>query len=392
MNSKLAYTVTQINNHAKSVLENSIKRVYVKGEVSSFKKYESRNAYFLLKDNKSEISCTIINYNYPFDINDGENITIFGNVSIYTFKGKFQLLVHDIYKSGVGEQLVKLSELKNKFQKEGLFDSIYKKDLPAYPAKIAIITSDQGAVLNDIINIIQRRSPYLELLVYNTLVQGKTAVNEISKGIDKINKIDDVDIMIIARGGGSFEDLMPFNNEQLVRKIFLSHIPVISAIGHDSDITLADLVADVRASTPSEAAELASPNIIDLQIMITNILNKILKVIKQNIVEKKHLTESISSKLVFKSQNCGLNQKQIKIENFYSSICNSIFFKVDKKYDTIINNKKILKQNNITSLKKMGFSIIRKNNIIVNDKNKLNFNDVISIDMHNGVIKAKVEK
>ena len=276
MNKKNSYTVTQINNHAKSILEKNLSNIYVKGEISSFKKYDSGHAYFILKDSTSEISCTAFNYEYPYIIENGEEITIFGNISIYLYKGKYQLIVNDIYRNGVGQNLLFLKELKNKLKNEGIFDTIHKKSLPLYPFKIGIVTSIDGAVINDIINILNRRAPFLELFINNTIVQGKNASRELISSINDFNFSNIVDVIILARGGGSFEDLMPFNNEEFVKTIFKSNIPIISAVGHESDFTLTDLVADIRASTPSEAAEICSPSKLNLVQLIDHISNSII--------------------------------------------------------------------------------------------------------------------
>jgi len=387
-----SYTVTQINNHAKSILEKKLDKIYVKGEVSSFKKYESGHAYFILKDESSEISCTVFNYKYPYMLVDGQQITTFGNISIYSFKGKFQLIINDIYIDGIGQNLLVLKELKNKLKNEGLFDLVHKKKIPLYPFKIGVITSIDGSVINDIINILNRRAPFLEIIISNSLVQGKNASIDLISSINKFNLNKNVDVIILARGGGSFEDLMPFNDEGLVRCIFNSFIPIISAVGHESDFTLVDLVSDYRASTPSEAAEICSPSQSSLVQYINDIINLLSNSI-QDILQSKNNSVNNMNLNLKRTLACSMIDNN---NDYIKSISGRLLSKINSIFDiytyNIINNKKLLKKNNIISLKKMGLSIVRKNKKIINTKNNLNFDDKISIEFYKGKINAKVIK
>ena len=386
------YTVTQLNNHAKSILENNINNVWLKGEISSFKKYTSGHAYFTLKDEKAEISCTIFNYNDSLNFIDGINITINGDVSIYTNKGKFQIIVKDSYVDGDGKIFVDLNKLKNKLFNEGLFDKSSKKKLPFFPINIGIITSLDGAVYKDLINILNRRSPYLNIFVINTLVQGKTAPNMLIDSIKKLNTVYNIDAIIIARGGGSYEDLMCFNDEMLVREIFKAKVPIISAIGHETDFTLCDLVADVRVSTPSEAAEIVAPSIQDLFQIIDSKLLDIKTIVESSIIDSdlnlfrfkmKNLSERkidfLNHKILY------LSSVMDKIELYSKNKIKTYFLKID-----VI--KKTLKKNNINYLKKIGFSIVTKKNKIIISQNQLSINDNILIELNNGKIKAIVKE
>ena len=386
------YTVTQLNNHAKSILENNINNVWLKGEISSFKKYTSGHAYFTLKDEKAEISCTIFNYNDSLNFIDGINITINGDVSIYANKGKFQIIVKDSYVDGDGKIFVDLNKLKNKLFNEGLFDKSSKKKLPFFPINIGIITSLDGAVYKDLINILNRRSPYLNIFVINTLVQGKTAPNMLIDSIKKLNTVYNIDAIIIARGGGSYEDLMCFNDEMLVREIFKAKVPIISAIGHETDFTLCDLVADVRVSTPSEAAEIVAPSIQDLFQIIDSKLLDIKTIVESSIIDSdlnlfrfkmKNLSERkidfLNHKILY------LSSVMDKIELYSKNKIKTYFLKID-----VI--KKTLKKNNINYLKKIGFSIVTKKNKIIISQNQLSINDNILIELNNGKIKAIVKE
>ena len=387
-----SYTVTQINNHAKSILEKKLEKVYVKGEVSSFKKYESGHAYFILKDFSSEISCTIFNYNYPYQLQDGQEITTFGNISIYAMKGKFQLIVNDVYIDGIGQNLLFLKKLKSKLTKEGLFDLIHKKKIPLYPFKVGIVTSIDGAVIDDILNILNRRAPFLEILISNTLVQGKDAPSDIIESLTKFDSENKVDVIILARGGGSFEDLMAFNDENLVRFIYNLTTPIITAVGHESDYTLVDLVSDLRASTPSEAAEICCTSKTDLVQYINNIHFSIINTVKNELNQKNNSIKNINLSLKRSLATTIID----KNSTYVQSISVRIFDKINSLFNiyrqNVLHSKKLLKKNNINSLKKIGFSIVKKNKKIINSENKLNFDDNISIEFYKGKIKAKVIK
>ena len=387
-----SYTVTQINNHAKSIVEKKLDKVYVKGEVSSFKKYESGHAYFILKDFSSEISCTIFNYNYPYQLEDGQEITTFGNISIYTIKGKFQLIVNDVYIDGIGQNLMFLKELKSKLSKEGLFDLIHKKKIPLYPFKIGIVTSIDGAVIDDIVNILNRRAPFLEIFISNSLVQGKDASFDMIKSINKFDTKYKVDIIILARGGGSFEDLMAFNDENLIRCIYNLTTPIITAIGHESDYTLVDLVSDLRASTPSEAAEICCTSKVNLIQYINDKFFSITNTVKNQLNQKNSLIKNINITLKSSLAIAKIDKNSSYVQSVSTRIFDKIYSLFNIYKQNVLNAKKLLKKNNINSLKKIGFSIVKKNNKIINTQNKLNFDDNISIELYKGKIKAKVIK
>ena len=286
---KIIFTVTQINNQINSIIRNHFNTIYVKGEISSFNVYSSGHAYFTLKDKDSEIPCVFFNFfknNSNQQVSDNSKVTLVADLAMYVNKGKLQLYVKEIHPSGEGELWLEYTKLKNKLEEEGLFNPLYKKNIPFISNKIGIITSSMGSVIRDIINIINRRSPYLDLVFADTIVQGRIASTEIIKSIRKLNSDLSIDLIIIARGGGSIEDLMCFNDENVVREVYASNIPIISAIGHETDFTLCDFVSDLRASTPSEAAEICSADINTLNITI-NELNQSIYLNVNNILESK---------------------------------------------------------------------------------------------------------
>ena len=255
-------TVTQLNNQVKSILETRFKQLWKEGEVSNPKTYPSGHIYFTLKDSMSEISAVQFSGSRrvgSMDITHGMKVVAYGSPTVYLRGGRYQFIVDTLYPSGKGELWLAYEQLKQRLESEGLFDQNRKRPIPSFPTCIGVVTSENGAVLRDIIHVITRRAPHVEILVKPARVQGEGAAREIESGIIELNSYGRPDIIIIARGGGSLEDLWCFNDEQLAYTIFRSEIPVISAVGHETDFTISDFVADLRAPTPSAAAELAVP-------------------------------------------------------------------------------------------------------------------------------------
>ncbi|PKN73234.1 MAG: exodeoxyribonuclease VII large subunit [Candidatus Cloacimonetes bacterium HGW-Cloacimonetes-3] len=271
------FSVFEVTRHLRQVIESSLEPLYVAGEVSSFTHHSSGHMYFNLKDENATLRCTFFkNSNYRLDFKpvEGMQVVCFGKITVFEKGGTYNLNVQSMSQAGLGAMQKKFEELKRKLNQEGLFDAVHKQPIPKYPNKIGIVTSPTGAALQDIQNIIVRRYP-AELQVYPALVQGADAAAQIVKGIQYFNQMQEVDIIIVTRGGGSQEDLFCFNDEALARAIFASRIPVISAVGHEIDFTLADFVADLRAPTPSAAAELAVPDKKDLLSLLASLARRL---------------------------------------------------------------------------------------------------------------------
>ena len=266
-NTQEIVSVSEINKRAKSLLEENFPFVWIEGEVSNFFSAASGHWYFSLKDESSEIRCAMFsnkNLQISFEPKDGDHLVVNGTLSIFEGRGQYQLIVEHVELAGEGALLRAFEELKKKLHSEGLFDDSLKKALPPYPKKIAVVTSPDGAVIQDIINVLDRRSPFFNLVVVPTLVQGDKAAAQISIAIKKASKLKNIGLIILARGGGSIEDLWAFNSEEVARTITKCSIPIISAIGHETDFTIADFVADLRAPTPSIAAEIVSQSYSEL--------------------------------------------------------------------------------------------------------------------------------
>ena len=266
-NTQEIVSVSEINKRAKSLLEENFPFVWIEGEVSNFFSAASGHWYFSLKDESSEIRCAMFsnkNLQISFEPKDGDHLVVNGTLSIFEGRGQYQLIVEHVELAGEGALLRAFEELKKKLHSEGLFDDSLKKELPPYPKKIAVVTSPDGAVIQDIINVFNRRSPFIDLVVVPSLVQGEKAPPMICEAIDKTIKLKTIDLIILARGGGSIEDLWAFNTEEVARAIRNCSIPIISAVGHETDFSISDFVADLRAPTPSIAAEIISQSYSEL--------------------------------------------------------------------------------------------------------------------------------
>ena len=276
--SQNSLSVSELTLKIKSLIEPEFSDVWVKGEISNFKHHTSGHMYFTLKDKAAELRCVMfrgLNQKIKFKPEDGMDVLIQGKVTVYETKGQYQLIVQAMEPAGIGTLFLAFEALKKQLQNEGLFDPAKKRPLPKYPNKVGIVTSQSGAALSDMLNIFQRRAPYVELILRPTVVQGEEASRDIVNGIIELDRINTIDIIIIGRGGGSIEDLWPFNEELLARAISQCKTPIISAVGHETDITISDMVSDVRAPTPSAAAEISAPSASELDQIISNKLNEL---------------------------------------------------------------------------------------------------------------------
>lgn len=282
-------TVTQLNTYIKSLLEGDIhlKTVYVVGEISNFKHYfKSGHMYLTLKDDCTQIKAVMFaSYaaRVKFKPEDGIRVICRGRVAVYDKDGAYQLYIEDMQPDGVGALSLAFEQLKEKLSKEGLFDPCYKKTIPQYPAKIGVATSNMGAAVEDIKNVTKRRYPLAEIVIAPTIVQGDKAPTDIVKSIELLDSIDGIDVIIVGRGGGSLEDLWAFNTEEVARAVFNCRTPIISAVGHETDFTICDFVADLRAETPSAAAEKAVPDINVLISTVSNYSDRIAFLIKNKL-------------------------------------------------------------------------------------------------------------
>jgi len=361
-------TVSEVTNYIKRMLDNDfiLSNLSVKGEISNLKYHGSGHIYFTLKDSNGKVNCVMFKGNavlLDFALEEGMEVVIKGRASIYPATGSFQLYCDEIKKEGLGDLFIKFEKLKEKLSKAGYFDGENKKPLPRYPEKIGIVTSPTGAAIKDIINVSTRRSTLVDLILYPAKVQGIGAYKEIIKGINYFNKTKSVDIIIVGRGGGSIEELWNFNEEELAKAIFNSNIPIISAVGHEIDFTISDFVADFRAATPSQGAEIAVPLSSDMEAKINDI--------------SRILDRRIDDKLkICKSDLAGV-ERILKIHSPIAKISNS-YLEVDKLKDRLnfmIKSKIKRDKNQIENLNNLLLAhnpirVISKGYAIIEDEEK----------------------
>lgn len=389
-------TVSALNRYVKNLIDNDelLGMVYIKGEISNFKKHYSGHLYFTLKDESCLIKCVMFKTytpNLDFEPKDGDSVLILGSVAVYERDGIYQIYVKGMEIDGVGALYAEYEKLKARLADEGLFDEDKKKPIPMLPKSIGVITSKTGAVIRDIINVTTRRFPNVNIKLYPASVQGAGAAATIVKALEYFNEKKNVDVIIVARGGGSLEDLWPFNEEVTARAIYASEIPVISAVGHETDFTIADFVADLRAPTPSAAGELAVPEINEVKWKINNSQNKLKILLKQKVEAMKARFEKIMKSRIFKDPFDMLRQRQMTISNFEKQMANKV--KLNLKDNRISLIEKISKLDALSPLKTLtrGYAIVEnKENKVVTSTNDLESGDVVKIVLQDGNREATI--
>ena len=389
-------TVSQLNSYIKACFEcdENLKNIFVVGEISNFRVATSGHLYFSLKDEKSIIHAVMFSSsakNISFDIKDGISVMVKGKVSCYEASGQYQIYVQQINPYGVGAVHLAYEKLKSKLSNVGIFDEKFKKSIPKYPKKIGVITSKTGAVIHDIKNVISRRYPICEILLYPVNVQGEKSSEQIVNGINYFNVNQNADVIIIGRGGGSIEDLWAFNKEEVARAVFVSAIPIISAVGHETDVTICDFVADKRVSTPSVAAEIAVPDMNNLKIDLKNFRNRIFILLKAFINSKENNLANLKLNLDKKNIMNFLNLQSDRIANLKSRL--NIFYKnyLEKKRLKLDKFKKVLDAYSQELILKRGYSVIfdsKGKNLKSVDKIPENFK--VKIVLSDGVLECNL--
>ncbi len=433
--------VTEINNYIKDILDNNayLNKVYLKGEISNFKNHTRGHLYFTLKDEFSRINAVMFQSratSLSFIPEDGMNVLVTGRVSAYPASGSYQIYVDSMELDGLGNLYIEFEKLKEKLFKEGLFNKEHKKEIPKFPERIGVITASTGAAVKDIMSTIKRRFPLCEVILFPTLVQGAEAAPNIVKQIEVADTYN-CDTLIVGRGGGSIEDLWAFNEEIVARAIYKAKTPIISAVGHEPDVTISDFVADLRAPTPTGAAEMAVPTVHDINKLLNQYhlrLDNDIKTIVNNkfilwhnlknsfvlknpmslyeIKEQKldklidNLNYNIQSILVDKKSAMDKKINEVKLINPERLIisCNNKLKEIVLNINNIID-KRIIKETNyldniIGTLKivnplnilSSGYSLVEKNNKVLKSSKGLKVNDILSIKFHKGEVKARVEE
>lgn len=433
--------VSALNQYIKLLIDGNtyLHKVYLKGEISNFKHHMSGHYYFSLKDEESKINAIMFRSNtggLKFTPEDGKKVLVEGRISCYPAQGTYQIYVEKMEEDGLGNLYILYEELKKKLEAEGLFAAAHKKEIPKYPAKIGIVTAPTGAAIKDIISTIKRRYPICETILFPALVQGKAAAPDIARQIMKAQEFD-IDVLIVGRGGGSIEDLWAFNEEIVARAIYESNIPVISAVGHEIDYTISDFVADLRAPTPTGAAEMAVPTILEVQNILNHntrvlksalrekigMLKQILKKCEESYIlknptmlyegkmqkldtlseglnrlinglleKKKYSLEQIRSSYILKNPLLIYQNKEEKINSYRNESTNLIKQILEKKSHTMNMKINTLKLVNPLNILEKGYSLVTKEDKIIKSSKDLNKNDIISIKMKEGSVTASVKE
>lgn len=391
-------SVSDLNKTVKVFLDTNpvFNNFLVEGEISSLRdKYSSGHIYFTLKDNSASVSAIMFKQyakNLNFILEEGKKVLVKGRPSIYEKDGRYQLIVYDIKEVGIGNLSQKFELLKQKLQNEGLFDEKHKKPLPKRPDKIVAVTSGEGAAIHDIINVLKRRYPLCCLEIYSVPVQGEKAAEKITNAINKLDKNSDADLIIVGRGGGSYEDLFCFNDENLARAIFNCHIPIISAVGHEVDFTISDFVADKRAATPTAAAEIAVPDIND---ELTKLRET--KLFFDNFIQSKieNLTLRLSNyknHRLLSSPEALINEKFMRLDIITKNLISAtekIIGNKNLEFSKLVSQMKSLDPKTIMS---RGYAFVKKQDKVIKSVDEIDSSDKLNLIMYDGEITVSVDE
>ena len=384
-------SVSEVSNYLKKIIDNDfiLMNLSVKGEISNLKYHSSGHIYFSLKDEGSKINAVMFRddkSSLNFKLEEGMSIIVKGRVSIYPASGSLQLYVKSVEQEGEGNLFIKFERLKERLKDEGYFNEEHKKPIPIFPKRIGIITSETGAAVRDIINVSRRRNSLVDLILYPAQVQGKNAYKTLIEGIRYFDENKSVDVIILGRGGGSIEELWNFNEEELAKEIFKCKIPIISAVGHETDFTISDFVSDLRAATPSQAAEIAVPLEEDLYLNIKGAEEFLNKEIKGLLLKEREKVKSLEKMINLQSPKEKIVNSYIEIDNLKKRLNSKILSKIyiEKEKLTGINN--LLMANNPISLLNKGYAIIEDEKEIIKSIEQLKNDKDIEITLKDGKV------
>lgn len=390
------YTVSQVNRYIKKVIENDffLSELYIEAEISNFKVHSSGHIYFTLKDSGASINAVMFKSNaekLKFVPENGIKVIANGYISLYEKTGQYQIYVSSLEVAGVGGLYLAFEQLKARLEKAGVFDQKHKKAIPTMPKTVAVITSPTGAAIRDIINVAGRRNPNVELVVVPTLVQGENAGSDIVKAIDKVNRWGKADVIILGRGGGSIEDLWAFNEEIVARAIFKSEIPIISAVGHETDFTIADFIADLRAPTPSAAAEIAVPEGNSINQKVISYYDKINKSMVEKINEYNSRFKVAQNSYGFRGFYDLIRDNQIYINKLSDRLYSRLNHNVVENKLRLKNCIDNIENKSPLNLLKKGYLIVcDENEKVIKSKNDVKVGDKVSVKADDGSFRAEV--
>lgn len=388
------YRVSELTREIKQVLEMSFPRLWVEGEISNFKRHSSGHLYFTLKDEGSQINCAMWRFRANgllFEPQDGMQVLVEGEVQVYEKGGYYQLIVHQIQPAGIGALQMRFEQLKQKLRAEGLFEEAHKKPLPAFPERVGVVTSPTGAAIRDIISVVRRRFPAVEIILYPVRVQGEGAAEEIARAIREFNDYGQVDVLIVGRGGGSLEDLWAFNEEVVARAIFESRIPVISAVGHEVDFSIADFVADRRAPTPSAAAEMAVKDRVELLGGLRYYQEKLASLLLNRVQQSRERIQAIQNSYAFRKPGDLIYQKMLQVDELERALQRSLQHFLALRRQRLDSLRLQLDALNPTAILQRGYSITFKDGQIVRDIDQLQVLDIVQVRLARGQFLSQVQ-
>lgn len=416
MNNEVSLTVTDINNYIKNIVDGDffLSNVTLKGEISNLKFHTRGHLYFSLKDENSKINAVMFNYKnlgLNFIPKDGMNVIVKGKVSVFTTGGSYQITVSNMKEDGIGNLYILFEELKRRLEREGLFSPEHKKKLPRIPKKVGVITASTGAAVKDIISTINRRFPLTEIILFPTLVQGVGAKENIVKMINEANE-SDVDVIILGRGGGSIEDLWAFNEEIVARAIYNSTKPIVSAVGHEIDFTISDFVSDMRAPTPTGAAELVVPSKVEIQSYLNDYKGRIISVINKKIKSYTDTFSKLKNTYILKNPISMYEIDEQKLDNMLEKLGSIMTYKLEREKSELNNLSKMISPNmlnrldkekiklenietklnllNPENILKKGYSLTLVEGKIVKSINSVKKGNIIDTKFSDGIIKSEV--
>lgn len=391
------YTVREVTRLIKKIIEQGIGFLWVRGEISNFKAHPSGHFYFSLKDEFSQLSCVMFreeNRKILFKPENGMELNAYGRIGLYEKQGAYQLYVYDMKPVGMGDLALRFEELKKKLKDEGLFDKEHKKPLPDFPLKIGVITAGSGAAIQDILNILSRRAPYVEVIIKPVRVQGEGAAQELAEAMKEFNEYKDVDLLIVGRGGGSIEDLWAFNEEIVARAIYLSEIPVVSAVGHEIDFTISDFVADLRAPTPSAAAELAVRDKKEILDGINHLLQTMKRLLFNNFEQKSEKLKSLTKRYGIARVIDMIRERKQMVDEYERRVISRVSYLYSIKLQIQDGLYKRLNGLDPSAVLGRGYSITRRipEMKIVSSIKDINLYDRLSIEFVDGKVRTIVDK
>lgn len=389
------YSVNELNSYVKNILDDNenLRQILVLGEISNYKAHYSGHLYMTIKDEAASVKAVMFAGNASklrFTPENGMKVLVLGTVSLFPRDGSYQLYINSMQPDGFGALSIAFEQLKKKLAEEGLFSASHKKAIPLFPGKVGVITSGTGAAIQDIFNVLSRRYPAAEVVVRPAQVQGDGAAEDIAKAIKEFNRVNGADVLIVGRGGGSVEDLWAFNEEVVARAVYDSKIPVISAVGHETDYTICDFVADLRAPTPSAAAELAVPDAMELKGELLAYKQQLLSIVKNTLNIERSKLSAIEKSGVLRDPVVKLNENRRNLMYLNEKICDLTCAELDNnkhKFSALVGKLEVLNPLGVIS---RGYALVKKEETLVKSTNDLKIDDEINIKLSNGSIDARV--